>query len=129
MPWCLRQLPCMLASVAALSAISAGCGDQKPSPSPTAPTTVAPGPVDWTVSGTLVSNPDGQPIALATINVSGGSPVSSNASGQFSIGGAGTQPVVVTVVISATGYLTRGTLILGGSNRTGIVIDLIRDSP
>jgi hypothetical protein len=84
--------------------------------------------VDWTVSGTLVSNPDGQPIASATLSVSGASPVVSNASGQFSISGAGTQPVVVTVSISATGYLKRGTLILGGSTRSGIVIDLIRDS-
>ena len=114
----LRHLSRALAGVAALSALSAGCGDNKTTTTaPSTPTPVATGPIDWTVSGTLTSNPDGQAIAFATISVTGGSPVSSNASGQFSISGAGTQPVALQLGISAPGYVKRYTLILGGSNR------------
>lgn len=126
----LQQLLLTLASVAALSVLSAGCGDNKTTTTaPSTPTPVAAGPIDWTVSGTLTSNPDGQPIAFAAISVTGGSPVTSNAAGQFSISGAGTQPILVPLGISAPGYVKRYTSILGGSSRSGVVIDLIRDSP
>jgi hypothetical protein len=131
MPRFPRPLPGALLGVAAASLLAFGCGDKKTETTPTPQTTQTPapaGPIDWTISGTLVANPDAQPVGGASITVTGGSPVTSNAAGQFSISGAGTQPVGVRVSISATGYVRRDTSIQAGSNRSGLVIDLIRDS-
>jgi hypothetical protein len=125
MPRLTQPLLGSLATIAAVSALALGCGEKNTS---TTPTPASGGAVDWTVSGTLVANPDGQPIAGASITATGSSPVASNATGQFSISGAGTQPVGVRVTIAAMGYVRRDTSIQAGSNRSGLVIDLIRDS-
>ena len=128
MPRFMRPLPGALLGAAAASLLALGCGEKKTDTAPTTPAPVSGGAVDWTISGTLVANPDAQPIGGASITVTGGSPVTSNAAGQFSISGAGTQPVGLRVSISASGYLRRDTSIQAGSSRNGLVIDLIRDS-
>jgi hypothetical protein len=104
----------------------ASCGGDK---SPTSPaSSSSSGAVDWTLSGTIVSNSGGLPVPGATIRVTGGPTVTTNSSGQFSFGGAGTLAAGVRITISATGYIERGTSVQTGATRGGIVIDLIRDA-
>src|SRR5436190_2067767 len=123
-----RPVPGALLGLAAASVLAWGCGDKKTETTPTPQTPASGGAIDWTISGTLVANPDAQPIGGASITVTGGAPVTSNPAGQFSISGAGRQPVGVRVSISATGYVRRDTSIQAGANRSGLVSDLIRDA-
>jgi hypothetical protein len=113
----------LTAAIAAL--LASGCGGKNTD----TPSTPSGGAVDWTVSGTVVSNPAGLPVAGAAISVIGGTAVLANASGLFSISGSGTQAIGVRISISAPGYLKRDTSIQAGANRSGLVIDLIQDAP
>jgi hypothetical protein len=109
-----------------LATLVVSCGEDK---SPTSPASSSgSGAVDWTLSGTIVSNGDARPVAGAAIRVTGGPTVTTNSSGQFSFGGSGTQLAGVRINVSATGYVERGTSVQTGATRGGIVIDMIRDS-
>ena len=115
----------LVAAIATLLLVP-GCGDAK---TDSAPTPVSGGTSDWTVSGAVVSNPAGLPVPGATISVTGGNPVLANSAGQFSISGSGTQATAVRITVSAPGYVKRDTSIQAGVNRSGLVIDIIRDTP
>jgi hypothetical protein len=124
----MRPLPGALLGAAAASLLALGCGEKKTDTAPTTPAPVSGGAVDWTISGTLVANPDAQPIGGASITVTGGSPVTSNC-GRAVLDQRRRHPAGrrrdqhLRLGISPARHLDSG-----GANRSGLVIDLIRDS-
>jgi len=76
----------------------------------------------FAVSGSVIANPTGQPVSGANLRLDGSAAVTTDAAGAFSLG-LGNQTGALEV--SASGFVTRGTSLAGGSVRAGIAIDLI----
>lgn len=123
-----QAIPITGASVAiAAMLLSGACADKSPS-SPTPSPTPAPGPIDWTVTGRVVTTLTREAVPGAQIQITGGATFTATAAGEFAVTGSGTAAVDTQVFVSAPGYVTRRTYIKAGSNRSGVEIDIIRDA-
>ena len=87
---------------------------------PTPPPAPAPAPVSFTFNGRIISTQTGTVVSGATVTV-GNTTVTSDSEGAFS---APLGTAASTVTVSATGFLTRTTLVAGAAHRNNL-IDLI----
>ena len=92
------------------------------SPTPTPPNTLT-GP--FSISGTVVENRSGRPIAMAKLSFigSGSATVYSDASGHFALPSVSSG--LLTFSISAAGFLDRASRFTVGSSRADVVLDMI----
>ena len=122
-------IPISGACTALAAALFAGaCGDKSPSSPTPSPTPVAAGPVDWTVTGRVVTTLTREPVNGAKIEITNGATFTATSAGDFAVTGSGTAAVDTQVFVSAPGYVTRRTYIKAGSNRSNVEIDIIRDA-
>ena len=105
------------------------CGGSSPSsPTPSAPPP-PPQPATWVLTGTLRETLTGTPVAGATLDFRDLEPVTSDASGRWTLRRTGTAASPIQTEIRAPGYLDRRVYVMWQSGgRNDIAIDMIRDA-
>jgi hypothetical protein len=97
-----------------------GCGG---SDSPSKPSSSASPSGPWALNGTIVSTTTGLPVPGASAVLDGEAPVTTSASGEFTLSSSSGRDGRVT--ITASQHLERVTWVTGGTTRAGARIDII----
>ena len=119
----------MRGAILLICAMAAGCGNGSAPTAPPPPASPSPpaAPTSWAISGQVLAAPQGTPIPGASMTFGEAAPVSTDASGNFTI--VTTDAATRSLLIGAPGYWTRETSLTGGERRSGVLFDLIGDAP